>query len=121
MMRFSATFGNIVLTIQVVAYKGSIETLPLSVEDRTDIEAELAGIFQLHTLAHKKDKPNFTIEFIEPFVVLSLGSDDPEITDEEFMMEEIALLFEDSFIAKVELHFELEERVSKVPPWAQTK
>lgn len=118
MIEFSATFGNIDLTVKAMPYQGPTDTLPLGADDRLDLEDQTAAIFEIHLLAQHEDLPGLTIEFIEPFVVVGLHNDDDELASADEMMDEIAMLIEEAFLAKVEHHFELVSREAATPPWA---
>lgn len=118
MIEFSATFGNIDLRVKALPYQGPTDTLPLGADDRMDLEDETAAIFEIHILGQHSEHPGLTIEFIEPFVVVGLHNDDDELASAEELMDEINMLIEEAFLAKVEHHFELVGREAATPPWA---
>lgn len=122
MIKFSAEFGNIHLTVTLSHYQGDTSTLVLSREDRGDLERKSAGVFQIQIVARIQEENLGPLEFNVPVVVLGLyeESDDEELTKEEALAEEALDLIEDAFLEKIELHLKLEgEPPDLPPPWGR--
>lgn len=124
MIKFSAEFGNIDLTVTLSHYKGDTDLLILTKEDRGDLGKNTAGVFQIKIEARDQEKGLGPLEYIVPVVVLGLWNEEEheDLTKEEVLAEEALDIIEDSFLEKIELHLRLEAgEDNQLPPWANQK